>query len=141
MLFVKKLPWASLLLLLFTYAVFGWLVSAWEKSWLLWLMGAVYISLITLALTAPFTTMRSFYGSWLQSDTRAFLSVIVGALFAAIVLAWIEVFIRILVLIAAGALARLDLQTAGYSRWQAFGILVSVSMIGFALGVVTQQWF
>jgi hypothetical protein len=140
MLFVKKLPWASLLLLLFTYGVFGWLVSAGEKSWLLWLMGAVYISLITLALTAPFTTMRSFYGSWLQSDTRAFLSVIVGALFAAIVLAWIEVFIRILVLIAAGALARLDLQTAGYSRWQAFGILVSVSMIGFALGVVKQQW-
>jgi|SRR4028118_516969 hypothetical protein len=140
MLFVKKLPWASLLLLLFTYGVFGWLVSAGEKSWLLWLMGAVYISLITLALTAPFTTMRSFYGSWLQSDTRAFLSVIVGALFAAIVLAWIEVFIRILVLIAAGALARLDLQTAGYSRWQAFGILVSVSLIGFALGVVKQQW-
>ena len=140
MLFVKKLPWPSLLLLLFTYGVFGWLVSALEKSWWLWLMGAVYISLITLALTAPFTTMRSFYGSWLQSDTRAFLSVIVGALFAAIVLAWIEVFIRILVLIAAGALARLDLQTAGYSRWQAFGILVSVSMIGFALGVVTHQW-
>lgn len=140
MLFVKKLPWASLLLLMFTYGVFGWLVSAGEKSWLLWLMGAVYISLITLALTAPFTTMRSFYGSWLQSDTRAFLSVIVGAFFAAILLAWIEVFIRILVLIAAGALARLDLQTAGYSRWQAFGILVGVSMIGFALGVVTQQW-
>jgi hypothetical protein len=56
------------------------------------------------------------------------------------VLAWIEVFIRILVLIAAGALARLDLQTAGYSRWQAFGILFSVSLIGFALGVVKQQW-
>jgi hypothetical protein len=160
MLFVKKVPWASLFLLIFTYGVFGWLISAEERkleltlvwsegaqaslseiSWLLWAMGTVYILLIALALTAPFTLIRNFYSSWLKSDTRAFSSVIIGAFFSVIIIRWIEVFIRILVLIAAAALVRLDLQTAGYSRWQAFGILLFISLTGFSLGIMTNQRF
>lgn len=141
MLFVKKLPWASLLLLVFTYGLFGWLVSATDISLLLWLMGAVYVLLIALALTAPFGLIRSFYTSWLQSDTRAFLSVIFGALVAVVVINWLAIFIRILVLVSAAALVRLDLQTAGYTKWQAFGILLTVSLAGFGLGVLAQRLF
>ena len=104
-----------------------------------WLMGVIYTLLITLALTAPFALIRNFYSSWLKSDSRAFLSIIIGSFFAVIILKWIEVFIRILVLISAAALVRLDLQTAGYRRWQAVGILLVVSLIGFYLGVITYQ--
>jgi hypothetical protein len=146
---VKKLPWASLLLLLFTYGLFGWFIAAGERklthellsdiSLLMWLMGAAYTLLIALALTAPFTLMRKFYSSWLKSDTRAFLSIIVGAFVAVVIINWLPVFIRILVLIAAVALVRLELQTAGYSKWQAFGILFGVSQIGFCLGVIANQ--
>jgi hypothetical protein len=139
MLFVKKLPWASLLLLLFTYGVFGWLISGSNMSWLLWLMGAVYTLLIALVLAAPFTLIRSFYTSWLKSDTRAFLSVILGAFFAVLILCWINIFVRILVLISAAALVRLDLQTAGYGDWQAFATIAVVSLTGFSLGVITHQ--
>lgn len=139
MLFVKKLPWASLLLLVFTYGIFGWLISASDMSWLLWLMGAVYILLIALALTAPYRLIKACYTNVLKSDTRAFMSVILGAFVAVIIINWIEVFIRILVLISAGALVRLDLQTAGYSNGQAFGIIVSVSLSGFGLGVLANQ--
>ncbi len=67
------------------------------------------------------------------------MSVILGAFVAVIIINWIEVFIRILVLISAGALVRLDLQTAGYSNGQAFGIIVSVSLSGFGLGVLANQ--
>lgn len=141
MLFVKKLPWASLLLLVFTYGLFGWLISATDISWLLWLMGGVYVLLIALALTAPFRLIRSFYSSWLQSDTRAFLSVIFGALVAVVIINWLAIFIRILVLVSAAALVRLDLQTAGYTKWQAFGILLTVSLAGFGLGVLAKRLF
>jgi hypothetical protein len=141
MLFVKKLPWASLLLLVFTYGLFGWLISATDISWLLWLLGGVYVLLIALALTAPFRLIRSFYTSWLQSDTRAFLSVIFGALVAVVIINWLAIFIRILVLVSAAALVRLDLQTAGYTKWQAFGILLTVSLAGFGLGVLAQRLF
>lgn len=141
MLLVKKVPWASLLLLVFTHAVFGWLISAADFSWLVWLVGAVYIFLIALALTAPFTMVKTFYTSWLQSDVKAFISVIVGAFVAVIILCAIQIFIRILVLIAAGALVRLDLQTAGYGEWQAFKIITAISLVGYSLGFMAHQLF
>ncbi len=172
--FVKKLPWTSLLLLIFTHAVFGWLVSLqahsvwqsaiedysnigdhrstltslwfggehptlWDVSWWLLLKGIVYILVISLALTAPFQLIKTCYSSWLQSDFRAFMSVIVGSFFAVIIIGSLDVFIRILVLIAASALARIDLQTANYSEWQAFWLLSLVSLTGYSLGIITRQ--
>ncbi len=136
MLLVKKLPWASLLLLVFTYAVFGWLISVPDFSWLIWLSGAVYVLLITTALTAPLSLIRNLYSGWLKSDTRALISVILGAFVAVIILCWLRVFIRILVLLAAGALVRLDLQTVGCRGWNAFTILTVASLTGFSLGVI-----
>lgn len=147
------------MLVLCTYAVFGWLISAEarylakaaaeeyslttpspETSWLFWVMGAVYILLIASALAAPFRLIQTFYTSWLQSDTRAFISVIVGAFVAVIFINWFDLFIRILVLISASALARLDLQTSGYNKWQAFRMLVAVPLVGFGLGILAQQF-
>ncbi len=139
MLFVKKLPWASLFLLLFTYALFGWLISASYLSWVIWLMGVAYTLLIALALTAPFNLIKSFYSSWLKSDFRAFISIILGAFVLVVIITWIDIFIRILILISASALVRLDLQTACYTKWQAFGILVIVSLAGFGLGLLAHQ--
>ncbi|NEQ29321.1 MAG: hypothetical protein F6K28_62435, partial [Microcoleus sp. SIO2G3] len=83
----------------------------------------------------------NFYSGWLQSDTKAFFSVIFGAFLAVIVLSWLEVVVRILVLLAAGALVRLDLQTANYGEWQAFGIICATSLCGFTLGVIMHQLF
>ncbi|HEY9821240.1 MAG TPA: hypothetical protein V6D35_10750 [Candidatus Sericytochromatia bacterium] len=148
MLFVKKLPWASLFLFLFTYGVFGWLISTETRidglaaisalSSSLWLIGSV-ILLGALMLTAPFKIIKIFYTSWIKSDTRAFLSVILAAFVAVIIISSIEISIRVLLLLAAGGLVRIDLQTSGYSKWQAFVILVVVSLIGFSLGVIAHQ--
>jgi hypothetical protein len=145
MLFVNKLPLASLSLLLFSYGVFGWLVAIdaqrnnlttlSEISGVLWIDGAI-ILFLALSLAAPFQLIQNFYTSWMKSDTKAFFAVIFAAFLAVIILHWIDVFAHILVLLSAGALLRLDLQTTGYSKWQSFGILVFVSVIGFGLGVI-----
>ena len=137
---MKKLPWISLLLLLSTYGVFGWLITTSDKSGLLWLLGAAYTLLINSALTAPWALLQGFYASFLQSDSRAFASVIIGAFVAVVFIHWSETFIRILVLICASALARLDLQTESYGKWLAFGILLVVSLTGFGLGVLAKLW-
>lgn len=150
MLFVKKLPWVSLLLLVFTYGVFGWLISMDTRSngltslsyvsRRLWIDGAI-ILLLALSLTAPFQLIQTFYKTWLKSDTTAFVSVIIGAFVAVVILHWFETFIRILVLLSAGALVRIDLQTAGYNKWQSFGILIFISLLGFSLGIIMNQLF
>jgi hypothetical protein len=137
---VKKLPWTSLLLLLCTYSIFGWLLTASDSSGLIWLMGGAYTLLISSAMTAPWELLKGFYANFLQSDSRAFVSVIVGAFVAVVIMHWVEVFVRIIVLISASALARLDLQTANYNKWQAFGILLVVSVSGFGLGILAKMW-
>jgi hypothetical protein len=145
MLFVKKLPWTSLSILFATHGIFGWLIAASEliadadRPWVLWLMGAIYIVFIDLALTAPLTLIQSVYSGWLKSDTRAFISVIVGAFLAVLILCWIHVFVRILVLLSAGALVRLDLQVANFGEWKAFSVLVVFSLVGYGLGIIAQQ--
>jgi len=137
--FLSKLPWATLLLLLFTNGVFGWLISASEVSWWLWLMGAVFVFLIALALTAPVKLVRGFVETWLKSDNRAFVTVIVGSFIAVLILGSLHIFVRVLVLVCSGLLARLDLQTVGYSDFQAFGIIAIFALTGFGLGLTAQQ--
>lgn len=156
-LIVKKLPWASLLILSFTYGVFGWLIYSeahelaltnpergtslklFNNYWSLWLLGAFDVVLIALSLMAPFTVIRTFYATILKSNVKSFFAVIIGAFLVVVILNWIEVSARLMLLFSAGALARLDLQTRSYSQWQAFGILVFFSLIGFAIGVIANQ--
>lgn len=155
---MKKLPWASLLILLFTYGVFGWLIYSetygiaqtssegatslklFNNYWSPWLIGGIYVFLTALSLIAPFKLIRGFYATILKSDIKSFFAIIIGAFLIVVILNWIEVTTRILVLLSAGALARLDLQTRSYTQWQAFRILVVFSLIGFGIGVIANQF-
>lgn len=155
---IKKLPWLSLSILLLSHSIFGWMISVdcqelitvkqttsgshpslFNLSVWLWLIGAVYILLMALAITSPVYQIRKMYGTWMKSDTKAFVSVILGSFLGVMILRWIHYSSRILVLIAAAALARLDLQTEGYGEWQAFWIISGVSLTGFSLGLLLNQ--
>lgn len=130
---VKKLPWASLALLLLTYGVFGWLFAAdVSKKVLLW--ETALVLLIALGLTAGMAALKRFISALLKSDFSAFITIVVVSFVAVVILRWIVISIRILVLVSAGALVRLDLQTSGYSQLQSFLILAFVSLAGFGLG-------
>lgn len=139
--FVKKLPWASLALVIFTYGVFGWLYAPRiSREYLQWETDVVWktalVLLISLALTVGVMILRNYIDTLLKSDLSAFITIVVISFVAVIILRWIEISIRILVLVAAGALARLDLQTAGFSQLQAFLMLTFASLAGFGLGLV-----
>lgn len=142
---VKKLPWTSLSILFATHSIFGWLIAASrliseaDRPWVLWVMGATYILCIDLALTAPLSMIQRVYSSWLKSDSRAFIFVIVAAFLAVLILCWLNVFVRILVLLSAGALVRLDLRVADFREWQALSILIFFSFLGYGLGILAQQ--
>ncbi|MEQ8974777.1 MAG: hypothetical protein RIE73_30875, partial [Coleofasciculus sp. C1-SOL-03] len=71
--------------------------------------------------------------------TRAFISVIVGAFLAVLILCWIHVFVRILVLLSGGALVRLDLQVAKFGVWEAFSVLLVFSLVGYGFGIIAQH--
>ncbi|NEO31821.1 MAG: hypothetical protein F6K36_15565 [Symploca sp. SIO3C6] len=137
---VQKLPWISIMLLLLTHGVFGWLVSADYTSWLLWLISAVFILLVAFVLASPVKLSGNLVASWIKSDNRASITTIIGSFLAVLILCWIHIFIRFLVLISAMALVRLDLQAENYNNgWLAFGILAIVSLSGFFIGLMTHQ--
>ncbi|WP_017303468.1 hypothetical protein [Spirulina subsalsa] len=136
-----RLPTRSLFLLWLIYSVFGWLLRRMTPQWQHWALAASLIVLMALMFTAPSSIVRKFFNHLLESDSRAFLSIALLAFIAVLILTWISHFIQIILLVAALALARLELQGLGYKEWPCFLILVLICLGGFALGLGAHHWY
>lgn len=135
MLTSKKLPWVSLLLLLISYTICGWLLFAVAyKHWVVWLAAGAMALLIAGALTSALPLVKDIVGFTLKSDSRAFFIVTIAAFLTVLVVTWFNAFAHALILMSAESLARLELQTSRFNQWQAFGILSLVSLAGLGLG-------
>ncbi len=118
-----------------------WLWKSSTAYWGLWVIVVICVLLFAGAFTTPIKLIRTCFGSWLQSDASAFMS-IMGLSFAAVVMfCWIEVFVSLVILLATGALARLDLQKEGCGGWPAFIVLTLCSFIGIGLGWLGYNFF
>ncbi len=150
---LKKIPWLSLALMLLTYATFGWLYSSWSlvlvregiflkeleanlATSILYGIGTMGILTIALIFTAPISLIAMGVDNWFKSDSRAFISIFLGAFAFAVIVQRIDYLARILVLISAALLVKLDLQLAGYKRWLSFVILTIFCLLGFIGGIL-----
>lgn len=131
---MKKLPWLSLLLLVITYFNLGWLLSSSVVHWGVWLLVIVFSIGIAEALAAPFSVIRNLARRLIGSDTKAFLSAIIGAFLGVVILAYFDISAHALLLILVGAIARLELQSTAISESRSFMILSSVSLSSLGLG-------
>ncbi|MDF0553607.1 hypothetical protein [Kamptonema sp. UHCC 0994] len=138
---MKKLPWSSLTILFVTYGTFGWTLSKSDTNVMVWILAVVAVLLLSGILTAPLTNVKTLIFRWFRTDVGAFLSIITTAFFAVVVVAWLHLFATGLVLLSAGALARLDIQTYGFKKWQGFWILTVVSLAGLGFGGAAKFWF
>lgn len=137
---IQKLPLLSLTLLLLTYSTFGWILAEEFAAWEVRLAVGIALLLLALTLTAPITLVRVCFGSWLQTDKKAFIAIIAFSFALVVIIVWIQMFARIAALLAAGALARLELQRAGYGQWQAISILCFSCLLGYGLGLVASHF-
>jgi hypothetical protein len=135
---VQKIPWLSLLLLLAAYSIFSWFLIR-SVGTLAWLLVAVVAVLQALFLTTWLDGLKRFARIWLRSDVGYFTLILILAIGSTMALVWFRTFGYCLVLVSAELLARLDLQNAGYSRWQALVILMLVSWLGLGLGWTATQ--
>ncbi len=99
-------------------------------------LGTMLIMLIALVFTAPISLITISFNSWLRSDTRAFISIFIGAFAFTIILQRVDYFAKFLVLLAAALLVKLDLQLAGYRKWLSWLILTFFSLLGFIGGIL-----
>ena len=134
----KKLPWLSLVLLLVTYSILGWLLSALHDHWFVWVIVVVSVLLLAVALSSPWSKIRDVFARLFKTDSRAFFIAVIAALLTVVIICWFHIFAPALVVASAGTLVRLDAQTAGLSERQAFWMLAIISLVGLGLGIVGQ---
>lgn len=135
---LQRLPWLSLFLLLATHATFGWFVAA-STSALRWhWLGAAFAGAIDLALIWPIGLIEVCFGSWLQSDRKASLTIISVAFLLVLALRWLDWFLRLTFLLSAGILATLDLRMSGCSRWATFATTSALGLGGYWVGLQFQ---
>lgn len=145
---------SSLLLLLVTYGAEGWIYAPWiyrfieqesiltrlveESARVIILYGAAVLGIMSLVIifTSPVLLMTVGLNSWLKSDTRAILSILLAAFAVTIIAQHIDVFARFLILISAIFLGKLDLQLIGCSRWLCSLILILLCWLGFTGGIL-----
>ena len=150
---LRKIPGISLVLLLLTYAAEGWFYGSWVTVMLqegIWFslikenyrfiafygIAVAAIAFFVVIFTSPTSMVTVGLDNWLKSDTRAFLSIFIGAFAFAIVVQRVDYFARFLVLASAAFLLKLDLQLLGYSRWLCSFILVILCWLGFSGGIL-----
>lgn len=131
---MKKLPWLSLLLLIITYFNFGWSLSSLAVDWWVWVLVILFSLGIAEALAAPFSFIRNLSRRLIGSDTKAFLSAIVGAFLGVVILAYFDISAHALLLILVAGFVRLELQANAISETKSFMILSGVSLTSLGLG-------
>ena len=135
-----KLPWLSLLMLLTTYTIFGWLVFNYTTLQKAIPLTITLTLLITGALTSPLKNSRRLITRWFKTDIGTFITITLTALLGAVLLTWFHVFTNTLILLCAEALARLDLQTCGIRDAKAFFLLITFSGTGLGLGWLASHY-
>lgn len=99
-------------------------------------LGVMSIILIAIVFTAPISLITLSLDNWLRSDTRAFLSIFIGAFAFTLIVQKVNYFATFLVLLASALLVKLDLQLAGYRRWFSWLILTFFCLLGFIGGIL-----
>lgn len=135
---LKKLPWFSLSLVLVSCSAWGWILSALHHPHYAWAIVAIGILLLNALLALSWTTIRNGVASVFRSDTKTFFVTVVAAFLSVVVIAWLQVFIPVLVFLLSGILFKLDAQTARLGEAQTFWILSIVSLTGLGFGGLVQ---
>lgn len=125
---VRPTLWVSLLTASWAYGLLGWQLSAHH---IFWSMGAlVGICVFTIALMWG----GGILGRMMRIGPRGIITMLIFSLSLTLAAAAPTAFAELLILTATQLLARLEFQTAGFSRGVTLGILLSVSSTTFSGG-------
>jgi hypothetical protein len=132
---VKKATWLSLFLLILTYITFGW--TLFEAKMTLYAWGGIIGSIIVLCLlfTTPINQLQKPIVKWFKTDFGTFISILLGSCLIVVIATYLNTFAKILLILSATTLVRMELQTLGIKNWSAFFMLLITSLLGLGLGL------
>ncbi len=129
--FLRKIPWGSLILLLLTFALLGWYLSSYHPIWSFW----SFVAVVT-------ATMAIIWGGnsllrWLKIGSQGLFFSLGLTLVACLAVLVSGLFAQVVMLLAAELLARIQLQSAGFSKNHTLWVLTAVAGLGLGLGWMT----
>lgn len=131
---MKITPLFSILLIFLANFNLGWVLSQSKSPQWVWLAATFFILIMAESLASPWALIRNVFFRWVESDVRAFITVLFTSFGAVIMLSWVDISAHLLILVIAASIARLDLQTAAVSELNAFLILAGLSFLGLGGG-------
>lgn len=129
-------PWAALTCLFFAYAVMGIFLADLLKGWLGWALAIAGVFLVTLLFTHPQFNTKRWFSKGLRSEIFAFTLLAGCAALVSVMLVWLHIFLKIIAILSAEALVRLELRHYGFSVVKLLWLLMTTSLAGLGFG-----WF
>ncbi|XHX79827.1 MAG: hypothetical protein RBJ76_07860 [Stenomitos frigidus ULC029] len=130
----KEFPWTALALFLSAYITLGMFLAECSLTQGSWVLAIAGMFLITIVFTVLRFQPESGVSYWLQSDTNAFILLVVSAAFLSIILLWLDIFLKLVAVWAAETLVRLELRYDAVSVTNSFWLLMMLSFAGLVLG-------
>ncbi len=137
---IKRLPWISLILVLVTYSVFGWILSQKNPSTFVWVLIIISLLFLVAGLTIPWSKTVKYLNILFNTKLKSFLLAVFGAFLFFLVFAEFRIFLDMMLIISATILVRLDFQIAGLREIQAFCFTYVFSIAGLMLGFLINQF-
>jgi hypothetical protein len=129
------LPWNSLALLFLTDATFAWLLYDWTSNRQIWLAVAFGITILGGFITYPSRSVSLSFGGFFKTDTRALILILFASFMSVFLLTWLQFFVDMVVLCAAGLLVSLDLKVRGWSKPISLLLIVGWQLLGLSAGL------
>ena len=136
---MKKLPWLSSMLLLLAYMGFGAFLHSRHSLDFIWWLAVGYAVLEAALLTIVWKPLRNFFLLGFQSDVGYTVMALVMASLAVVVVAWIQIFVYFLVMLAAALLLRVELLIRDVGNSLAFVTILLLSLMGLGLSRLTTE--
>jgi len=132
----KMFPWTALTCLFFTYAVMGIFLADLLNGWLGWALAIAGLFLVTMLSTHPQFNTGQWFSKGLRSEVFAFTLLAGCAALVSIMLVWFHIFLKLIAILSAEALVKLELRHYGFSVVNLFWLMMTTSLAGLGLG-----WF
>jgi hypothetical protein len=75
------------------------------------------------------------FGSLLKTDVKAFVLILVVSIASILLIAWIQIFVDLVILATAGLLVSLDLKTGGWSKPFSLVLIIGWQLLGMSIGI------
>ncbi len=140
---LNRLPATYLTVLFIEYMLAGWLLSAYNASWFIWagtqavILHLAMIGFDAVALAVAWIIGIVWVGSFAYSWPKSVPWAGVVAWAAALALSWFLGLVLVLTL----AKAQRTMKSIGFSKNQAFWILVIITWMGLGLGRIVDGGF